>query len=102
MARELGDRNLGLAATFIWAVFLPTLRMEADISGDFIASFFVVVGTLYFVRAMKDGKLGQWAIFGFMFGLAVLSRSSTLLIVLALFAGGMIHLWFSNRLFNKR
>ncbi|NJC98814.1 MAG: glycosyltransferase family 39 protein, partial [Anaerolineae bacterium] len=76
LTQELGGRALGVIAALAWSVFLPTLRMEAHISGDLIAGSLVAAGTLFLVRAVKHGGLGQWIGFGFMFWLAVLSRSS--------------------------
>lgn len=102
LTQELGGRALGVIAALAWSVFLPTLRMEAHISGDLIAGSLVAAGTLFLVRAVKHGGLGQWIGFGFMFGLAVLSRSSALLIAFALFLGTLIFLWAQKKRFEKQ
>jgi len=101
LTQELGNRILGLIGAFTWAAFLPTLRVEAHISGDLIAGFLVIAGALFLVRAIKYSKINQWLFAGFAFGLAILSRSSTLLIAFALFLGTSIYLWSQKRRFEK-
>jgi 4-amino-4-deoxy-L-arabinose transferase-like glycosyltransferase len=101
LTTEIGSRLLGLAASFIWAFFLPTLRVEAHINGDLIAGLFVVMGVLYFTRAVKGGSLKHWMLSGFLFGLAILSRSSTLLVVFALFGGIVVYFFVLRQLFSS-
>ncbi len=84
LGQELGGRALGLIAALVWAVYLPTLRVEAHLNGDLLAGAFVIFGALIFTRAIKFGGLRDWIGFGVLFGMAVLSRSSTLLVALTL------------------
>jgi 4-amino-4-deoxy-L-arabinose transferase-like glycosyltransferase len=98
LAAELGNRTLGLVAAFGWAVYLHAVHTLMHINGDLMAGFFVIAGILYLTRAIKNGRRSDWLLFGFLFGLAVLSRSSTLLIFLVLGAGAVIYLWRSGRL----
>ena len=84
LGQELGGRILGLIAAFVWTLYLPTLRVEAHLNGDLLAGVFVTLGLFMFTRAIKFGKTRDWIGFGLLFGLAVLSRSSTLLVALTL------------------
>jgi 4-amino-4-deoxy-L-arabinose transferase-like glycosyltransferase len=96
LAAELGNRTLGLLAAFGWAVYLHAVHTLMHINGDLMAGFFVIAGILYLTRAIKNGKAGDWLLFGILFGLAVLSRSSTLLIFLILVTGSAVYLWRSG------
>ena len=93
LGQELGGRILGLIAAFVWALYLPTLRVEAHLNGDLLAGVFVTFGLLMFTRAVKFGKIRDWIGFGFLFGMAVLSRSSTLLVALTLLGVCSVSLW---------
>jgi 4-amino-4-deoxy-L-arabinose transferase-like glycosyltransferase len=96
LAVELGNRALGLLAAFGWAVYLHAVHTLMHINGDLMAGFFVIAGILYLTRAIRNGKVGDWLLFGTLFGLAVLSRSSTLLIFIVLVAGSAVYLWRSG------
>jgi 4-amino-4-deoxy-L-arabinose transferase-like glycosyltransferase len=98
LTTELGNRTLGLVAAFGWAIYLHAVHTLLHINGDLMAGFFVITGVLYLTRAIKSGKLRDWLLFGVLFGLAVLSRSSTLLIFLILAAGSVVYLWWAGRL----
>ncbi len=98
LAVELGNRTLGVMAAFGWAIYLHAVHTLMHINGDLIAGFFVIAGVLYLTRAIKHGRLPDWMLFALLFGLAVLSRSSTLLVFLVLAAGSAIYLWRSGRL----
>jgi 4-amino-4-deoxy-L-arabinose transferase-like glycosyltransferase len=101
LTREFGSRILGLAAAFGWTVYAPSIHNLLHISGDLLAGFFVVGGVLYCIRALKYGRLRGWIFFGLLFGLAVLSRSSTLLMFLVLVFGSVIYLWRSRKFANE-
>lgn len=95
---ELGNRTLGVIAAFGWAIYLHAVHTLMHINGDLMAGFFVIAGVLYLTRAIKHGRLQDWMLFAFLFGLAVLSRSSALLVFLVLAAGSAIYLWRSGGL----
>jgi 4-amino-4-deoxy-L-arabinose transferase-like glycosyltransferase len=98
VAVELGNRTLGLVAAFGWAVYLHAVHTLMHINGDLMAGFFVIAGVQCLTRAIKYGRLREWLLFGILFGLAVLSRSSVLLVFGVLTAGSAIYLWRSGRL----
>jgi 4-amino-4-deoxy-L-arabinose transferase-like glycosyltransferase len=98
LAAELGNQTLGLVAAFGWAVYLHAVHTLMHINGDLMAGFFVIAGVLCLTWAFKYGAWRHWALFGILFGLAVLSRSSVLLVFLTLAAGTVILLWWLKRL----
>jgi 4-amino-4-deoxy-L-arabinose transferase-like glycosyltransferase len=98
LATELGNRTLGLVAAFGWAVYLHAVHTLMHINGDLMGGFFVIAGVLCLTRAIKNGRLRDWLLFGLLFGLAVLSRSSVLLVFGVLTVGSAIFLWPSARL----
>jgi len=98
LGQEFGSRTLGLIASVIWAFYLPVLHAILTVNGDLMAGFFVVSGLLYFIRAVKSGKLKHWMFLGVLFGLAVLSRSSAALIFIPLVVGSTIYLWKTDAL----
>lgn len=100
LAEELGNRVLALISAFIWAFYLPTLRVEAHMSGDVIAGLFVIMGVLYFTRAVKGNSKRDWMLFGLLFGLAILSRSSTLMIALALLGSVVVYFLILKQLLS--
>jgi 4-amino-4-deoxy-L-arabinose transferase-like glycosyltransferase len=98
LAAELGNRTLGLVAAFGWAVYLHAVHTLMHINGDLMAGFFVIAGVLCLTRAIKYDRWRDWLLFGILFGLAVLSRSSVLLVFGVLVAGSAIYLWRAGRL----
>jgi 4-amino-4-deoxy-L-arabinose transferase-like glycosyltransferase len=93
LGQELGGRIMGLISSSIWALYLPTLRVEAHLNGDLLAGLFVTFGLIMFTRAVKFGKTRDWIGFGLLFGMAVLSRASTLLVALTLLGVCGVSLW---------
>lgn len=98
LATELGNRTLGLLAAFGWAGYLHSVHTLMHINGDLMAGFFVIAGVLCLTRAIKYDRLRDWLLFGLLFGLAALSRSSTLLVFGVLAVGSAIYLWRAGRL----
>jgi 4-amino-4-deoxy-L-arabinose transferase-like glycosyltransferase len=87
LGKELGNHLSGLAATFAWASYLPLIRVEIHINGDLLAGVFITFGLLLFLRCSKYGYFRDWVVLGMVFGLAVLSRSASLIIILFLLGG---------------
>lgn len=92
LGRELGSPTLGLVAAFGWAIYLHAVHTVLHINGDLMAGFFVLAGVLALTQALKKRTVGRWILFGILFGLAVLSRSSTVLVFLVLAAGSIVYL----------
>jgi len=97
LGKELRDTTTGLLAAIAWVTYLPVLRVEAHLNGDVLAALLVTTGVLMFVRAVKRGYLKDWLGFGLLFGLAILSRTATMLVALALIGGYMLCLLWTKR-----
>jgi len=97
LGKEVKDDLLGLIAAGIWAVYLPVVRVEIHLNGDLTAGVFITFGMLMFVRAVKYEKLKDWLLFGLIFGLSILSRSSSIMFAAALLGGYAYYLWMIKK-----
>lgn len=81
LTRELSNTRTGLLAAFLWACYLPPIRLfYSQISGDLFACLGITVGLVYFLRALRSNKGREWLASGLLFGLAILSRSAVLVV----------------------
>jgi hypothetical protein len=96
LTRELSNTPTGLLAAFLWACYLPPIRLfYSQISGDLLACLGITCGLLYFLRAQKTNQSREWVASGLLFGLAVLSRSAVLVVAAALTVA--LFFWFYSR-----
>lgn len=87
LTRELSNTRTGLLAAFLWACYLPPIRLfYSQISGDLFACLGITTGLLFFLRAQKTNQNRAWFASGLLFGLAILSRSAVLVVAAALTA----------------
>jgi 4-amino-4-deoxy-L-arabinose transferase-like glycosyltransferase len=85
LTREISDTRTALLAALLWTCYLPAIRLYySEISGDLFATLGVTIGLFFFARAQKMNRNGQWLTSGFLFGLAILSRSAVLIVVATL------------------
>jgi len=82
LTREWADSRSALLAAFLWTIYLPALELITQVSGDLFAAFCVTLGILFTLRARKTTKTRDWLLAGTCLGLAVLSRSASLVIAL--------------------
>lgn len=96
LTRELSNTRTGLLAAFLWACYLPPIRLfYSQISGDLFACLGITVGLVYFLRALRSNKDREWLASGFLFGLAILSRSAVL--VMAAILTMALFFWLVSR-----
>jgi 4-amino-4-deoxy-L-arabinose transferase-like glycosyltransferase len=96
LTRELSNTRTGLLAAFLWACYLPPIRLfYSQISGDLFAALGITCGLLYFLRAQKSNQAREWVASGLLFGLAILSRSAVLIVAVALTAA--LFFWLGAR-----
>jgi 4-amino-4-deoxy-L-arabinose transferase-like glycosyltransferase len=85
LAREISSTRTALLAALLWTFYLPPIRLYySEISGDLFATLAVTAGLFYFLRAQKTNRKSQWLASGFLFGIAILSRSAVLVVAAAL------------------
>ena len=100
LTREWADSRSAIIASFLWAIYLPALELLPQVSGDLLAALCTTIGILFTLRARKTQQTRDWLITGVLLGLAVLSRSATLVIAL-LVIGGMIFESWSQHMKRK-
>jgi 4-amino-4-deoxy-L-arabinose transferase-like glycosyltransferase len=93
LTREWANARSAVIASFLWAIYLPALELLPQVSGDLLATLCSTLGILFTLRARKTTKTRDWLIAGIFLGLAVLSRSATLVIALIVIVGQTIESW---------
>jgi 4-amino-4-deoxy-L-arabinose transferase-like glycosyltransferase len=79
LAREISNTHTALLASFLWTWYLPPIRLYySEISGDLFATLSLTAGLFYLLRAQRTDQNWQWLAAGFLFGIAILSRSAVL------------------------
>jgi 4-amino-4-deoxy-L-arabinose transferase-like glycosyltransferase len=88
LTRELSNTRTGVLAALLWACYLPPLRLfYSQPSGDLLATLAITSGMFHFLRARRTDRPSDWLAAGVWLGLAILSRSSALIVALVLTAG---------------
>jgi len=90
LTREWSNTRAGLVAAFLWALNLPALDLIPQVSSDLLAGLLVSVGILMTLRARMTQRTRDWFSAAICLGLAVMSRSATLVIVIVVIAGQCI------------
>lgn len=93
LTREWADTRSAIIASFLWTIYLPALELIPQVSGDAFAALCTTLGILFTLRARKTAKTRDWIIAGICLGLAVMSRSATLVITLVVIVGQTIESW---------
>jgi len=87
LTREWADARAAVIASFLWTIYLPALELIPQVSGDLFAALCVSLGILFTLRARKTQKTLDWIIAGICLGVAVISRSATLVIAGVVISG---------------
>jgi mannosyltransferase len=84
VGREFVDRNVGIitAAAFTFSPFLIYYSQEARAYSMML--FFVAAAMIFYLKALKNNKVKDWALFGILSGLAFWSHFYALVIIGAL------------------
>jgi 4-amino-4-deoxy-L-arabinose transferase and related glycosyltransferases of PMT family len=93
LTREWADARSAVITSFLWVIYLPALELIPQVSGDLFATLCTTLGILFTLRARKTRSTLHWILAGVVLGLAVLSRSATLVIALLLIGGQTIECW---------
>ena len=100
LGKSIGSVDTGLLSLFFWTFYLPQENVEAVLTGDLLATTFLIFAFILFVQVVRNNRLGDWLAFGVVAGLAVLSRSASIVIALVL-VGGYI-LYFHDKRWSLR
>jgi 4-amino-4-deoxy-L-arabinose transferase-like glycosyltransferase len=93
LTREWAGTRAALLAAFLWAIYIPAIELIPQVSGDLLAALLVGLGILFTLRARRSGRLRDWSVAGASLGLAVISRSGTLVIAAVVIAGILLEGW---------
>jgi 4-amino-4-deoxy-L-arabinose transferase-like glycosyltransferase len=93
LTREWADTRSAVIASFLWIIYLPALELIPQVSGDLFAALCITLGILFTLRARKTRSTLHWIVAGVALGLAILSRSATLVIALLVIGGQTIESW---------
>jgi hypothetical protein len=78
LARGLAGALAATLAALLWSVYLPSLEMILQVSGDLTAALGVIWGLFFITRARRSDDAREWFIAGCCVGLAGLSRSAVM------------------------
>ena len=90
---EWADSRAGVMASLLWAIYLPALELIPQVSGDLLAALCGTIGIRFTMRARKTQWSRDWFVAGVGLGLAVMSRSATLVIALCVIMGQIFESW---------
>jgi len=101
LTREWAKPCTALLAAFLWAMYIPAIELIPQVSGDLLAALLVSVGILFTMRARRTRRILHWLIAGLSLGLAVLSRSGTLVIAAVVIGGVVLEAWRARSRFRE-
>ncbi len=93
LTREWANTRAALLGAFLWAIYIPALELIPQVSGDLLAALLVSLGILFTLRTRRSRNVRDWLIAGTSLGLAVVSRSGTLVIAAVLIGGVLLEGW---------
>ncbi|MEA2016483.1 MAG: hypothetical protein U9O59_07270, partial [Actinomycetota bacterium] len=89
-------RNVSIAATVLFILFLPFHIQFHQIGSDALFSWFIILFFLSFKYALENKNIWSWAVLGIISSLTILTRPSGLVIVLALLSVFFLKINFKN------
>lgn len=98
-AKTMAGDRAGLLAAMEWAIYLPVVEIENQLSGDLIGTFFLMLSANALLAARRKRSLGAWVLAGGLLGAAALSRSAMVLMIIPWAAYAC---WTSSSGFSKQ
>lgn len=89
LTREWSSTRTALFAAALWGIYIPAHYLISQVSGDLLAALLVCIGILFTMRARQNRNPRDWFIAGTSLGLAVVTRSGTLMVA-AVVIGGIV------------
>lgn len=80
--RAMAGTRAALLAALAWAIYLPAVEIESQLSADLIGTCLLMCSANVLLWARRRGTLLPWALAGALLGAAALSRSALLLMLL--------------------
>lgn len=96
LTKRIANPRAALLAAFIWATYLPALKLIPQVSGDLLGSGLLTLAMFFFFRARTSRRWYDWAAAGILLGLAIQSRSALLVVLPAFLAGLLLEAWLNS------
>jgi hypothetical protein len=96
LTRAWSSTRAGLLAALLWGLYIPAHQLISQVSGDLLAALLVSLGVLYSMRARQTHHPRDWLVAGTSLGLAVLTRSGTLVVAAVVIGGVLLESWRSR------
>lgn len=90
LTREWAGSRAAVIASFLWTIYLPALELIPQVSGDLLAALCTTISILFTMRARRTRQTRDWAVAAISLGLAILSRSATLVIAVIVIGGQIL------------
>ena len=97
ISKEFFDEKISIVSAFLLAIAPFHIKLTIA-EQDVMAMFFVLIGMLLFIKALKNNKLKYFALSGIFLGLSIYSKVYTLLFIPSLL---LYFIYFNKRLKNK-
>jgi hypothetical protein len=93
LTRAWSNSRAGLLAALLWGLCIPAHHLVSQVSGDLLAALLVSLGILYTMLARRSRHLRDWLVAGTCLGLAVVTRSATLVVAAVVIGGAALEPW---------
>jgi 4-amino-4-deoxy-L-arabinose transferase-like glycosyltransferase len=93
LTREWSNTRAALLAAALWGIYIPAHQLISQVSGDLLAALLVCIGILFTMRARQSWNPRDWFIAGTSLGLAVVTRSGTLVVAALVIGGVLLEAW---------
>lgn len=97
LTKHWAGKHAALLASLIWAVYLPGLKLVSQFSGDLLATLGITLGIYYILRAQQTNHDRDWVLAGLALGLAIMSRSASLVVALVVVSGSFVAQWLRQK-----
>lgn len=97
--RAIAGARAALLAALAWAIYLPAVEIENQLSADLIGTCLLLCSANLMLRARTRNTFGAWVLAGAVLGAAALSRSALLLMALP---WGLFACWSADNGFSLR
>jgi 4-amino-4-deoxy-L-arabinose transferase-like glycosyltransferase len=101
LTREWSNSPAPLLAAFLWGIYIPAHELISQVSGDLLAAFLVCIATIFTMQARQSRNTRDWFIAGTSLGLAVVTRSGTLVVALVVIGGVVLESWQKRLRLNE-
>lgn len=93
LTREWLNPRAALLASALWGIYIPSHQLISQVSGDLLAALLVCMGILFTIRGRESRLLRDWFLAGISLGLAVVTRSGTLIVAVVVIGGVVLESW---------